>query len=257
MAKNGLKTFVCSETQKFGHVTFFWNGNRSGYFNEELETYVEIPSDTVPFNEAPDMKAREICEAGKEALRSGKYDQVRINFANPDMVGHTGDLEATKSCCALVDSCVKELLEVVDELKGRFIVTSDHGNADDMAQVGSRRAAGRFVDALAGGRRAAGWTRWRAAPRLACSTGVCAPSTRHQLLHACLPPCLPPPVARQEDSEANHAGGQGRVADVAHPGARCAPLVFACPVPAMSLSNEGGRRALCTHHSSLDTLPVF
>jgi hypothetical protein len=107
MAKNGLKTFVCSETQKFGHVTFFWNGNRSGYFNEELETYVEIPSDTVPFNEAPDMKAREICEAGKEALRSGKYDQVRINFANPDMVGHTGDLEATKSCCALVDSCVK------------------------------------------------------------------------------------------------------------------------------------------------------
>jgi hypothetical protein len=154
-------------------------------------------------------------------------------------------------------AALQELLEVVDELKGRFIVTSDHGNADDMAQVGSRRAAGRFVDALAGGRRAAGWTRWRAAPRLACSTGVCAPSTRHQLLHACLPPCLPPPVARQEDSEANHAGGQGRVADVAHPGARCAPLVFACPVPAMSLSNEGGRRALCTHHSSLDTLPVF
>lgn len=63
------------------HVTFFWNGNRSGYFNEALETYVEVPSDLVPFNELPDMKAREICEAGKEALRSGKFDQVRINFA--------------------------------------------------------------------------------------------------------------------------------------------------------------------------------
>ncbi len=64
-------------------VTFFWNGNRSGYFDEALETYVEIPSDTVPFNEAPDMKAREITEAGKEALLSGKYDMVRVNYANP------------------------------------------------------------------------------------------------------------------------------------------------------------------------------
>ena len=134
LAKNGLRTFVCSETQKFGHVTFFWNGNRSGYFNEALETYVEIVSDLVPFNEAPDMKAREICEAGKEALRSGLFDQVRINFANPDMVGHTGDLKATISCCELVDTCLKELLEVVDEVNGRFLVTSDHGNADDMVQ---------------------------------------------------------------------------------------------------------------------------
>lgn len=134
LAKNGLRTFVCSETQKFGHVTFFWNGNRSGYFDEALETYVEIPSDQVPFNELPDMKAREICEAGKEALRSGRFDTVRINFANPDMVGHTGDLKATVSCCELVDTCLKELLEVVDEVNGRFLVTSDHGNADDMVQ---------------------------------------------------------------------------------------------------------------------------
>ena len=87
LAKNNLKTFACSETQKFGHVTFFWNGNRSGYFNEALETYVEIPSDNVPFNQAPLMKAREITAAGKEALRSGKYDVVRINYANPDMAG--------------------------------------------------------------------------------------------------------------------------------------------------------------------------
>lgn len=134
LVKNGLRTFVCSETQKFGHVTFFWNGNRSGYFDENLETYLEIPSDTVPFNEKPDMKAREIAAAGKEALRSGKFDQVRLNFANPDMVGHTGDLQATIHCCGLVDQCLKELLDVVDEVKGRFIVTSDHGNADDMVQ---------------------------------------------------------------------------------------------------------------------------
>ena len=69
-------------------VTFFWNGNRSGYFKEELETYVEIPSDLVPFNEAPAMKAREITEAGKEALLSGKYDMVRVNYANPGAPYH-------------------------------------------------------------------------------------------------------------------------------------------------------------------------
>lgn len=134
LARNNLKTFVCSETQKFGHVTFFWNGNRSGYFDEKLETYVEIPSDAVPFNELPAMKAREICEAGKEALRSKKYDQIRLNFANPDMVGHTGDLKATVSACALVDQCVGELIAVADEVKARWMITADHGNADDMVQ---------------------------------------------------------------------------------------------------------------------------
>jgi len=134
MVKNGVTTFACSETQKFGHVTFFWNGNRSGYFDESMETYVEIPSDKVPFNEAPLMKAREICEAAKEALRSGKYKMVRVNFANPDMVGHTGDLKATRVACSLVDKCVGELLEVCKELGSRWLLTADHGNADDMVQ---------------------------------------------------------------------------------------------------------------------------
>lgn len=131
---SGVTTFACSETQKFGHVTFFWNGNRSGYIDKDLETYVEITSDTVPFNEAPLMKAREITDAGIAALRSGRFQMVRINFANPDMVGHTGDLEATIETCAFVDKCVKELLDVVDEVNGRWLVTSDHGNADDMVQ---------------------------------------------------------------------------------------------------------------------------
>ena len=146
LAKNGLKTFVCSETQKFGHVTFFWNGNRSGYFDESLETYLEIPSDICPFNEKPDMKAREITAAGKEALRSGKFDQIRLNFANPDMVGHTGDLNATINCCELVDKCLKELLDVVDEVNGRFLVTADHGNADDMVQRAKKTLEPLFED---------------------------------------------------------------------------------------------------------------
>lgn len=122
LVKNGITTFACSETQKFGHVTFFWNGNRSGYFDEDLETYVEIPSDQVPFNEIPEMKAREICEAGKEAMYSGKYKMVRINFANPDMVGHTGDLDATIRACTLVDKCVKELLDVCNEVNQHLVL---------------------------------------------------------------------------------------------------------------------------------------
>ncbi|KAF8072673.1 2-3-bisphosphoglycerate-independent phosphoglycerate mutase [Scenedesmus sp. PABB004] len=134
LVHNGVSTFACSETQKFGHVTFFWNGNRSGYFDSNLETFLEIPSDKVPFNQKPDMKAYEITEAGKEALRSGKYKMVRINYANPDMVGHTGDLAASIHACAVVDKCVGELLEVCNEMNGRFLVTSDHGNSDDMVQ---------------------------------------------------------------------------------------------------------------------------
>jgi 2,3-bisphosphoglycerate-independent phosphoglycerate mutase len=134
LVHNNISTFACSETQKFGHVTFFWNGNRSGYFDSKLETYLEIPSDKVPFNQLPDMKAFEITEAGKEALRSSKYKMVRINYANPDMVGHTGDLKACIQACATVDKCLKELLEVCDEMGGRFLVTSDHGNSDDMVQ---------------------------------------------------------------------------------------------------------------------------
>mmetsp|Transcript_20693 Transcript_20693/g.37063 ORF Transcript_20693/g.37063 Transcript_20693/m.37063 type:complete len:493 (-) Transcript_20693:423-1901(-) len=134
LVNEGITTFACSETQKFGHVTFFWNGNRSGYIDEKLETYLEIPSDNCPFNEKPDMKAAEITEASIAALKSGKYKMVRVNFANPDMVGHTGNLAATIQACETVDKCVQRLLDVCDEVNARWIVTSDHGNADDMAQ---------------------------------------------------------------------------------------------------------------------------
>lgn len=134
LVKNGVSTFACSETQKFGHVTFFWNGNRSGYLDASKEMYLEIPSDKIEFNQAPAMKAREITDASIEALKSGKYQMLRINFANPDMVGHTGDLKATITACEVVDQCVGELLKVCDELNARWIVTSDHGNADDMVQ---------------------------------------------------------------------------------------------------------------------------
>ena len=133
LAAAGLRCFAISETQKYGHVTYFWNGNRSGYLSEELETYVEIPSDTVPFDQAPAMKADEITDATIELLRTGTYDWGRINYANGDMVGHTGDLAATIESMQVLDSALARLINVVvDELDGVVIFTADHGNADIM-----------------------------------------------------------------------------------------------------------------------------
>ncbi|EKG04339.1 2,3-bisphosphoglycerate-independent phosphoglycerate mutase, putative [Trypanosoma cruzi] len=131
---SGCNIFACSETQKFGHVTYFWNGNRSGKLDEEHETFFEIPSDRVQFNEKPLMKSKEITEAAIEALKSGKYDVVRINFPNGDMVGHTGDLAATVTAVEAVDASLLRLKEAVDAVNGVFLITADHGNSDDMAQ---------------------------------------------------------------------------------------------------------------------------
>ncbi|KVH95002.1 2,3-bisphosphoglycerate-independent phosphoglycerate mutase-like [Cynara cardunculus var. scolymus] len=135
LVHNGVRTFACSETVKFGHVTFFWNGNRSGYFNLELEEYVEIPSDSgITFNEQPKMKALEIGEKTRDAILSGKFDQVRVNIPNGDMVGHTGDVEATVVACKAADEAVKMILDAVEQVGGIYVVTADHGNAEDMVK---------------------------------------------------------------------------------------------------------------------------
>eukprot|EP01063_Lacrimia_lanifica_P008985 TRINITY_DN1603_c0_g1_i2.p1 TRINITY_DN1603_c0_g1~~TRINITY_DN1603_c0_g1_i2.p1 ORF type:complete len:556 (+),score=274.33 TRINITY_DN1603_c0_g1_i2:60-1727(+) len=134
LCANGVRTFACSETQKFGHVTFFWNGNKSGYINSEMETYYEEPSDKIVFDQKPDMKAKEVTAVAIEAIKSGNFDMIRVNYANPDMVGHTGNLKATVQSCETCDSYLGELLAATEAAGGRWLVTSDHGNADDMAQ---------------------------------------------------------------------------------------------------------------------------
>ena len=92
IASAGIAQWAGAETQKFGHITYFWNGNRSNKFDDRLETYVEIPSDLVPFNERPWMKSAETADAAIEAVRSGEFGFIRMNFAGGDMVGHTADL---------------------------------------------------------------------------------------------------------------------------------------------------------------------
>ena len=131
----GITQFAMSETQKYGHVTYFWNGNRSGKFSEDLETYYEVPSDVVPFEQRPWMKCAEITDKLIEALRSGKYKCLRVNFPNGDMVGHTGNLEATICGMEALDLQLGRILPVIDELGGVALITADHGNADEMYET--------------------------------------------------------------------------------------------------------------------------
>ncbi|MBW2427953.1 MAG: 2,3-bisphosphoglycerate-independent phosphoglycerate mutase [Deltaproteobacteria bacterium] len=134
LVKAGVKQLAISETQKFGHVTYFFNGNRSGKFDESLESYIEIPSDIVPFEERPWMKAAEITDEVVKAIIGGDYRFIRLNYANGDMVGHTGVPEAVEIAVETVDLCVARLLDAVKKANGILIVTADHGNSDDMFQ---------------------------------------------------------------------------------------------------------------------------
>jgi len=138
-SKAGLKQFACSETQKFGHVTYFWNGNRSGKFAGE--TWQEVPSDVVPFEQRPWMKAAEITDAMIAALQSGEYRTLRCNFANGDMVGHTGNFRAATMAIEAVDLQLARILPVIDAMGGVALITADHGNADEMYEIDKKTKA--------------------------------------------------------------------------------------------------------------------
>ena len=131
----GVKQLAISETQKYGHVTYFWNGNRSGKFSEELETYIEIPSDVVPFEQRPWMKCAEITDKLIECLESGEYKYLRVNFPNGDMVGHTGSLLATRCSMEALDIQLARILKALDKVGGIALITADHGNADEMYEM--------------------------------------------------------------------------------------------------------------------------
>ncbi len=135
LVDSGVRQLACSETQKFGHVTFFWNGNRSGYLDERLETYIEVPSDRVSFDERPWMKAAEITDAVTAELLANPYGFARLNYANGDMVGHTGNFNATRMAVEAVDLSLGRLLPVIKKLGGIALITADHGNADEMYEI--------------------------------------------------------------------------------------------------------------------------
>jgi 2,3-bisphosphoglycerate-independent phosphoglycerate mutase len=137
IASAGIAQWAGAETQKFGHITYFWNGNRSSKFDELLETYVEIPSDLVPFDERPWMKSAETADAAIEAVRSGEFGFIRMNLAGGDMVGHTADIAATRIAVESVDLAIGRIAEAVAAASGCLLVTADHGNADDKVERNS------------------------------------------------------------------------------------------------------------------------
>jgi len=141
LAATGVRTLAISETQKYGHVTYFFNGNRTGKFDEKLEDYVEIKSDVVPFEERPWMKCADIADRVIEAAGSGKYDFIRLNFPNGDMVGHTGVYQAVVCSMEAMDIQIGRIAHAVEKAGGIIVITADHGNSDDMYEHDKKTGA--------------------------------------------------------------------------------------------------------------------
>jgi 2,3-bisphosphoglycerate-independent phosphoglycerate mutase len=141
LAATGVRSLAISETQKYGHVTYFFNGNRTGKFDEKLEDYVEIKSDVVPFEQRPWMKCAEITDRVIEAVGSGKYDFIRLNYPNGDMVGHTGVYQAVVCSMESMDIQLGRLAKAVEEAGAVMIITADHGNSDDMYEHDKKSGA--------------------------------------------------------------------------------------------------------------------
>ncbi len=132
LCNSGVRQFSISETQKYGHVTYFFNGNRSGKFSDALEEYVEITSDILPFEQRPWMKCAEITDRVIEELEKGTYDFIKLNFPNGDMVGHTGIYQAVICALEAMDLQLGRLKKAVEKAGGVMVISADHGNSDDM-----------------------------------------------------------------------------------------------------------------------------
>ena len=132
LAASGVRTLAISETQKYGHVTYFFNGNRTGKFDDKLEDYEEIKSDVIPFEQRPWMKCSDIADRVIAALGSGKYDFIRLNFPNGDMVGHTGIYQAVICSMEAMDIQLGRIRRAAAEAGAVLLITADHGNSDDM-----------------------------------------------------------------------------------------------------------------------------
>ena len=148
LCQAGIREFAVSETQKYGHVTYFWNGNRSGKVSEELEDYLEIPSDVIPFEQAPAMKCKEVTAAMIEAMESGKYQFLRCNYPNGDMVGHTGVMDAVVTSMEALDVCLGQVLQCADKCGYTVLFTADHGNADQMTETKKGKTSVRTAHSL-------------------------------------------------------------------------------------------------------------
>ncbi len=148
LCQAGIHEYALSETQKYGHVTYFWNGNRSGKVDENLEVYEEVPSDVIPFEQAPAMKSKEITEKMVAAMASHQFQFLRCNYPNGDMVGHTGVMEAVVYAMECVDAGVKAIVDAADKYGYTVLITADHGNADQMTETKKGKTSVRTAHSL-------------------------------------------------------------------------------------------------------------
>ena len=132
VSENNIPQFRCAETEKFPHVTFFFNDYREEPFPLEDRALIQSPKDCSTYDEKPEMSAYAVRDAAIEAIESKKYGLIIINFANPDMVGHTGVVEACIKACEVVDECLDAILNSLDKVSGKAIITADHGNSDKL-----------------------------------------------------------------------------------------------------------------------------
>ena len=131
ISKNGKTQLRIAETEKYAHVTFYFNGGEEKTYPGEDRILVPSPK-VETYDLKPEMSAYEVCDKAVEAINSKKYDCIILNFANPDMVGHTGSLQAAIKAIEAIDVCVGKIYDAIDMQKANLIITADHGNAEQM-----------------------------------------------------------------------------------------------------------------------------
>jgi 2,3-bisphosphoglycerate-independent phosphoglycerate mutase len=137
ISSNGLKQLRIAETEKYAHVTFFFNGGVEKPFPLEDRVLIPSPQEVATYDQKPEMSAYEVTDTLLEILDKNEYDVIILNFANADMVGHSGIFEAAVKACVAVDTCVGRIVAKVQEMGGTTLITADHGNADTMIEEGS------------------------------------------------------------------------------------------------------------------------
>jgi 2,3-bisphosphoglycerate-independent phosphoglycerate mutase len=135
LAHNGVRQLHCAETEKYAHVTYFFNGGREEPWEGETRILVPSPRDVPSYDHKPEMAAREVTDRFCAELADGGYGFAVVNFANPDMVGHTGSIPAVVRAVETVDECLLRVVETVENLDGACLVTADHGNAEHMLEA--------------------------------------------------------------------------------------------------------------------------
>jgi 2,3-bisphosphoglycerate-independent phosphoglycerate mutase len=141
ISRHGLAQLRIAETEKYAHVTYFFIGGEEEPFAGEDRCLIESPRDVATYDLKPEMSAYEVTDELLRRIDDNQYDFILLNFANPDMVGHTGIMEAAIKACETIDSCLQRIIEKIQAIEGIAIITSDHGNCDKMSDNGGPHTA--------------------------------------------------------------------------------------------------------------------